>query len=138
MILGDKVDKITAEIKERKPHEGIRLNIGISDVSKNENQLSIKYRYEVSYEGVGYISIEGTVIAEEDEKTTNEILESWKSKGAVPKSYMERLLNAINFSGTSHATIVARVLNYPPPLTPPRLTISERKEEPKQKKKKSQ
>ena len=127
MIIGDRVDKIEAEIKERKPHEGLKLNIGIRGVEKKENQILIRYAYEVVYEGVGVIRVEGVVMAEEDEKKTKEILESWEKKKKLPNDYMERLLNAINYTCTSHATIVARVLNYPPPLTPPRLTIRENK-----------
>ena len=132
MIIGDRVDKIEAEIKERKAHEGLKLNILIKGVREIEGgRLAFEYEYTTLYEGVGTIKISGEMYAEEDDKTRKRLLDNWKNGKKIEKDYMERLLNAINYSATAHATLVARVLNYPPPMLPPRLGLRSRTEEKK-------
>ncbi len=127
MIIGDRVDKIEAEIKERKAHKGLKLNITLTDLTETrEGRLLFKYVYTSEYDGVGYITIHGEMLAEEDDKTKKTLLDDWKNGKKVKKEYMERLLNAINYSATSHATLIARVLSYPPPLVPPRLGLRTR------------
>ena len=128
MIIGDRVDAVEAEIKERKPHKGIKLNIVLTDMKELEGKrIAIGYEYTTTYDGVGYIKVKGEMYAEEDDKTRKKLLSEWKKGRKVPKDYMERLLNTINYTGTSHATLIARVLNYPPPLMPPRLGLAEKK-----------
>ena len=132
MLLGDRVVKIEAEIKEIKPHRGLKINIAIRDVKRNGKRLSIDYLYSVNYgEDIGYINIHGRMFAEEEEKEAKKLEEAWKKDGKLPKQYMEKLLNAINYTCSSHATIVARVLNYLPPLIPPKLAVKEEKKKAK-------
>ena len=127
MIIGDRVNKIEAEIKERKAHEGLSLNILLKDVREAGKNIEFDYVYVVEYKGVGKISIHGTMVAEEEGKQKKKILDEWKKNKKVPNDYMERLLNAINFAATAHATIVARVLSYAPPLIPPKLSLKKSK-----------
>lgn len=126
MIVGDRVTKIESEIKERKAHNGLKLNIAIKDVSSENDRVVFDYLYEVTYTDVGYIKIFGKMFANEEEKLEKEIHDSWKKNKKIPEEYMEKLLNAINFTATSHATLVARVMNYSPPLIPPRLTMKKK------------
>lgn len=129
MIIGDKVSKVEADIKDRKQHKGVKLNIVVKGVKEAEdNRIGFDYLYDVSYgDDIGYIKVEGTMFAQEEEGMRDKILRDWKDKKKIADNYMERLLNAINFSATAHSTIIARVLSYSPPLVPPKITVNKKK-----------
>ncbi len=128
MFIGDRVDKIEAELKERKPHKGIKVRINIINVREDQDNLLFEYEYIVDYVEVGAIKIRGVVFAQEEKEEKEKILEGWKKNKKIEDSYMERLLNVINYAATSHAIIIARVLNYPPHFIPPRLSLRRKKE----------
>ena len=122
MIVGDRVNAIEAEVKDRNAQEGMNIGFTIKDVRKNGDLVEYDYEYNVSYGDAARITIRGTIIGRDEPK---EILEGWKKNKQIPPKEMERLVNIINYLGSVHGTLVARVLNYRPPMVPPRLSVKQ-------------
>jgi hypothetical protein len=121
MIIGDRVDKIDASINERKEHEGMNVSINITDVKDlGQGLIEYHYIYTVEYKGVGSMTLRGVLIGRDEPE---EVLKEWNKNKKLSKEQMERLLNIINYIGSVHGTLVARVLNYRPPILPPRIKV---------------
>ncbi len=122
MIISDAVVKVEAEVKERPKSRAWKSTISIEDVKEREDLTVYQYKYLVTYEDgkVGKISIEGELYGKDEPK---EALELWKKEKKLPAKELERLLSIINYIGPAHATIVARVINFPPPIPVPTIRI---------------
>ncbi|RME79022.1 MAG: hypothetical protein D6769_03460 [Methanobacteriota archaeon] len=125
MIVGDRVNAIEAEIKNREANTGMNIGMKIVDVKEKDGNVEYDYEYTVDYGEAGSIKIRGTIIGRDEPKET---LESWKKDKKLSKEDTERLVNLINYLGSVHGTLVARVLSYRPPLVPPRLSVQQKKE----------
>ena len=123
MIVGDRVNKIEAKIKDRSENAPMNIGMRITDVKEENDMVEYHYEYSVNYGNAGSIKISGVIYARDEPK---EVVESWKKDKKLPKEHMERLVNVINYLGSVHGTLVARVLNYRPPLVPPRLSVKEK------------
>ncbi len=127
MILGDRVNKVEVEAKDRTKYEGLKINIKIEDVKETKDgKLEFYYTTAYDYGPMGYMKISGTILAEEEKKERKRLLDSWKKNKSLPKDYLEKLLNVINFVDSAHGTIIARVVNIRPPIRAMRLTIKEK------------
>ncbi len=125
MILGDRVDKIKAEVKDRSKYKGITIHMKVDDViDKDGDLLEIKYTTTFDYtQDSALMEISGTIVAKEDSKEKKRLLKEWKNKKQLPLDYLEKLLNVINFVDSAHGTIVARILNIRPPIKAMKLTL---------------
>lgn len=121
MIIGDRVNRIEAFVKDRTTFEGMKINVVVKDVREENNRLEIDYVYEVDYGAHGNLKIEGTLFAEEEKDLKEKILEEWGKNKKLDENFAERFFNTVNFLGSAHGTIIARVLNMRPPLIPPRI-----------------
>ena len=126
MILGDRVNKIEVEVKDRTVYKGMNIGISIKDVKENNKRLEFEYECRMDYPDSAIMTINGVIVAEEDSKKKKKIWESWKKDKTIPKEYLENLLNAINFLASAHGTVIARVVNIRPPIRAPRLTLKEK------------
>ncbi len=126
IIIGDRVDGIEAKVHKRERWNGLSINISIRDVKESNGLLEFYYTYLAKYgEEVAEIKIEGVMFAREEEEKRKAILEFWEKNKKVPKENLVGLLNAINYACSAHGTIIARVLNFAPPLIPPRIRMEE-------------
>lgn len=128
MIVGNRLSSIEAK-KGEKEIKGLDIRIGFKDVreGKDEDIIEIDYEYVAAYrDDAGEIKIGGTIFAKENEKTKKAILDAWKKNKRLPDEYMETALSNINFVGAVNGTIVAKVLNVPPPLPPLRLRMQKK------------
>ncbi len=121
MIVGDRVLEVEAKVKDREAWKGGRnTNIAITDISdKGDGWTYYKYIFTVTYGkngAAGFIKIVGELMGKDEPK---EILEKWKKDKKVPNAENERLLNTINYVGTAHAVLAARIINYPSPINLP-------------------
>ncbi|MEM4331450.1 MAG: hypothetical protein QXI89_01660, partial [Candidatus Anstonellales archaeon] len=78
------------------------------------------YVYTVEYKGVGSITLKGVLFGRDEPK---DVVEQWKKNKKLDKEQTERLINIINYLGSSHGTLIARVLNYRPPIVPPKIKV---------------
>jgi len=125
-IFGDRVDGIEARVHKRERWSGLSINISMRDVKEGANGVvEFHYAYAATYgDKVAEIKIEGVMFARFDSDEEKEkVLNLWKEKKKVPKEHLAVLLNAINYACSAHGTIIARVLNFAPPLIPPRLRV---------------
>jgi len=122
MIVGDRVNKIDADIDTAKSFEGFKIDIKMGEARKEGDRMLINYIYTVDYGAVGKVSLYGTVV-EGDPKLVASLDEAFAKTKRLPPDYMEQLVNVINFLGSAHGTIVSRVLNVRPPIIAPKLAV---------------
>lgn len=123
MIVGDRINRIDAQINPDAPFNGFKIDIKMGEVKKEgKDRMLVDYIYTVDYDKVGKLMLYGTVF-ETDEKKIPQLEESWKKNKRLPNDYVEEMINIINFVGSAHGTIVARVLNIRPPIIPPKLSL---------------
>ncbi len=125
MITGGRIDSIEGKKTSEDAIKGLNINISIDELKVTGQKIEIGYTYMASYpENVGQMTIRGVLFAEEEKKLAKDVETEWQKNKKVPESYAEVVLNAINYSGSANGTLLARVLNLSPPLTPPRISLS--------------
>ncbi len=103
---------------------GLDINIAIDDVKVNGGDVEVAYTYAVTYaQGVGSLRITGVLNAKEEQKSAQEIGESWKKDKKLPDAFAEVVLNTVNFTCGTNGTLVVRPVNLAPPMIPPRIQI---------------
>lgn len=110
----------------------VRFNIEKSEVVNDE--IRVRFAYEANYKGgSGHIRLKGELVSKEDKETTKKVEEELKA-GKLPAEYMQRVVNAVNYYGTTNATVVASVIDIVPPIRMPNLQF---KQAPEKKEKKA-
>jgi hypothetical protein len=133
MIVGDRVDYIEANIKSRIQNAGMNISMRLLDVKKKDDMLEYYYEYNVDYKDAGHIMIKGAIIGKNEPE---EIFANWEKNKKVSAEQMQKLVNMINYVGSAHGTLVARVLNFRPPMIPPKLSVKVVEAKPKSEKSK--
>ncbi|MEM3422158.1 MAG: hypothetical protein QXF35_00420 [Candidatus Bilamarchaeaceae archaeon] len=124
-IVGERIREISGRKQKSEQIKGLNMSISIDDVRVNDKNIEIDYAYAANYEeGVGNITIKGTILAVEDSVQAKKINEEWKKNKKLPEDYTTTILSAINYSGSANGTLIARVLNLAAPLIPPRIELS--------------
>ncbi len=127
MIVGERILDVSGKKIAKASIKGLNINISLEDVQLQDGQVEITYVYTANYEeNVGQIKIKGTLLAKEEEKMANDIVESWKKSKKIPDNYAEVVLSAVNYSGSANGTLLARVLGLTAPLIPPRIQLSKK------------
>ncbi|MBI2079930.1 hypothetical protein HYT84_04130 [Candidatus Micrarchaeota archaeon] len=107
------------------PTENLNININVDDVKPAGEQLLLNFTYTVNYEPkAGYMKILGAVYLADKASELKRIADTWKKDHSLPKELTEPLLNVINMSAGINGVFIARALNLPPPLLPPRLELT--------------
>lgn len=103
---------------------GFEVLFNVEDVKVENDLVKVKYVYTANYrDDIGYISLKGELVAKEDAETIKKISDNLKEK-RLPTDYMEKLVNTINYFGTTNATLVATALGVVPPIKTPTLRIT--------------
>lgn len=127
MIVGERIIEISGKRAPKGSVTGLNINIALEDVQKQGDIVELTYVYTANYEeNFGQIRIKGVLLAREEEKVANDILDTWKKGKKVPDGYAETVLSAVNYSGSANGTLLARVLGLTAPLIPPRIQISKK------------
>lgn len=130
MIVGGKLSRIEVERGTEKV-KSINVRIGINDIQIKNQNIEISYSYNVKYlDNAGEIKITGVLYAKEGKKLINQIKKGWnpnKDKRTLPADYSAMLINAINYAGMANGTVTAKLLDLPPPLVSPQVTLKPRK-----------
>jgi hypothetical protein len=125
MIVGERIVDVSGKKTAGASIKGLNINIALEDVQRQNGQVEITYVYTANYEeNVGQIKIKGILVAKEEDKLANEIVDMWKKNKKVPDAYAETVLSAVNYSGSANGTLLARVLGLTAPLIPPRIQLS--------------
>jgi len=128
MIVGERILEVSGTKTPGESIKGLNINIAIETVEKGKEHLEITYSYTAQYEqNAGQIKIRGILLAKEEDKLVNEIIDSWKKNKRLPESYTTVILSALNYSGSANGTLVARVLGLTATLIPPKIQLSKAK-----------
>lgn len=96
-----------------------------SDLSKQES-LKIDFKFDVDYNGLGKISLEGLLFLIMDPKTLKETLSSWKDK-KLNDEVKSIILNLIMHKSSVRAMELEEELNLPLHVQLPRLQMESKK-----------
>jgi len=126
MIVGERILEVSGNKSPNTPIKGLSININLGNVEKKDDLLEITYIYTANYEkDAGQLTIKGLLLAREEEKRINEVLDTWKKTKKIPNDYAETVLSAVNYSGSANGTLMARVLGLTAPLIPPRIQLKQ-------------
>jgi len=140
-IVGFNFSKITAQKSSSLSGKiNINNNISITDVKEMEVTLTgqkgkglmIKFHYHCDYEpNMGKISLEGEVIAIEDQETIKKSIESWQKNKSLEKDLMERIMPHILNKSSIEAIILSKDVGLPSPIPLPKITNDKKAKETK-------
>lgn len=121
MITRMRITEIEAKKTGDVKTQGFEVLFNLEDVSVDKDEVRVKFAYTADYKGgEGRIKIRGEMTAKEDAETVKKIQEELKNK-KVPAEYMQKIVNAVNYFGTTNATVIATVMNMVPPIKLPAL-----------------
>lgn len=104
---------------------GLELNVEMEDVKANGPYLESWFKYRVTYKpDVGHITMRGVLLLEIDEITSKNLEESYKANGFFESPWAENIANNINFKCATEAIFPAKIIDLPPPIMPPRISMS--------------
>jgi len=126
--------------KEIRGKVGVNTNLNIESVSeakinfdKNSvDVINVDFIFSAVFDPeLGKVTIGGTAVLMEDEKTKNEILSSWKESKKLPESKALPILNIILNKSQLEVAIISKELNLPLPFKLPQF-INGEEQKPKQ------
>jgi len=126
-ILGINFVKINAK-KDPNYHEKITMkpNIDLISIEKEkielikQEALRISFNFEVNYEKLGNISLEGVLLLSVDAKTLKEAITQWKDK-KLPEDLKLLILNIILQKSSLRALKIEEEMGLPFHMQMPRL-----------------
>jgi hypothetical protein len=130
-IVSINYNKISSE-KSRKPFKGqisIKNNVSINnvavgEVNANQKAIIIDFSFSIMYEpGIGNVSINGSVVDLEDEKTANQIAELWGKNKRIDKELTTKVISVVLEKCTIKAITLSQDIGLPSPVPLPRLKI---------------
>jgi hypothetical protein len=125
MIVGERIREISGSRMKPEAIQGLSMNISVDDVRVSGKNIELDYTYIANYDvGVAQVQIKGTVLSTEEDALAKKIADEWKKNKKLPEEYMTIVLTAVNYSGSANGTLLARVLNVPAPLIPPKIQLS--------------
>ncbi|HSB47106.1 MAG TPA: hypothetical protein VLD37_03765 [Candidatus Bilamarchaeum sp.] len=98
---------------------GMGIGMKIDDVRKSGENLEVEYSFQADYREQGKILVRGVLIAKEND--SKKILDGWAANKQLPEDFAKNVYTAINYSGCSNGTLVAKVLGHTAPLIPPKV-----------------
>ncbi|MBS3151452.1 hypothetical protein J4443_03685 [Candidatus Woesearchaeota archaeon] len=132
-IVGFHLEKTLAE-RTKKLQKGMKAthNITITSIQNEDIEmgkstkkpgLKFSFEYEVDYQpNIGKVSIEGSVLYLDDEKTVKAILDNWKKNKNVNQEVTAQVLNTAIVRCTIKALNMAQEVNLPPHMPIPTVT----------------
>jgi len=127
MITAVTVEKTAAERKGNKI-EGLNITINVGVDSVDGETVKMKYDFIVNYgKEAGYVVVSGYAIAKETKEMAKKIEKSWKEHKELPEGYRKDVANVVSVYGTGNSSIIAKVMNFPPPIVPPPMSENKKK-----------
>lgn len=127
MIVGNRITKVEASRDSQEPRKGLNFKINVKDAKITAKKVEISYEYVADYtEGIGKITMEGVLTAEEEKALLDKIKKEWNDNKRLPQDYAEVIINAINYFGSVNGVLASRIVNLSPPLVPPRFSLSKK------------
>ena len=107
----------------------INHNPNISNFNRlGEERMVLSYQYNISYEAVGYIRMEGDILVKGKMEEVNELEKSWQSDKKLPPEFMESVLShLLNMAGFEAMNFAKKLkLPFPLPLNVPKISLQKK------------
>ncbi|MFA5077213.1 MAG: hypothetical protein WC488_02190 [Candidatus Micrarchaeia archaeon] len=125
MITSLKITEVDAKRGAGTPSGGFEVMFNIEDVKVEKDEVRIVFLYNAKYkDGGAYIKLKGELASKEDKETVKKVEQEMKNK-RLPTDYMQKVVNTVNYFGTTNATVVSTLLNVAPPIRMPNLQFNE-------------
>ena len=123
-IIGIKINAADARKDKELPVTGVDFDIRFTSLKATKGEIQMEFLYSVNYRPkIGYLKMFGTVMAKDTPKTAKKLVDEWKKKKQLPKEVGEPVLNLINMSASINGVLVARSINLPSPVYPPKIVV---------------
>ena len=109
----------------------INHNPNISNFRKlDDNRMVLGYQYNISFEAVGYIRMEGEILVRGPADTMDA---AWNKEKKLPPEFMEKLLGHLLTQAGFEAMKLAQKLKmpFPFPLNVPKISLQKKEEKKK-------
>lgn len=104
----------------------IENNSAITQISKGEGDICyIDFRFTANYTGLGYIKIEGHIVASD---LSEKMMDDWRRTNNLPVEDANTVHNAVVSNCMITAMIVAREIKLPAPMPIPRINMQKKQE----------
>lgn len=118
----DYIDLISGDVRRvgPEPPKSMNTNINLTSAVILKNRLVVDFEYTVTYlpdESMIRIAGKGIFTGSEAKKAKDE----WEKTTHITGSHGELILNAINYSASLNALLLARAFNMTPPVILPEL-----------------
>ncbi len=121
---GIKFNKTEAEQMKEDNFTSLNVNLSLLKVSKVKNDLRLDFKYMAEFEpGIAKLALYGYVMLSGEKKELDELTDKWVKKKMIVKEISEPLANLITYSSEINGVLVARALNMPAPVIPPKITL---------------
>ncbi|MCK4319048.1 hypothetical protein KAW38_00570 [Candidatus Micrarchaeota archaeon] len=121
------IDEIKARRDKSERPKGMKISLNISGIEDKKDKLEVGYIYISEYpEKVATIRLEGKVLVSGNKSELQSLLKNWKDKKPDEK-FMSDLINIINYHASLNGVYVARSMNLPPPISPPKIKVKFKK-----------
>jgi len=111
--------------KKDTPITGLELNVEIEDVKQNKNFLEIWFVYRVIYkEDVGHITLKGILLLQSEEESLRRAADFYRKNNYFDSPWAENIANNINFKCSTEAIFPSKMIDLPPPIMPPRISMA--------------
>lgn len=125
MITRMTINDIEAKKTPGKNNRGFDVLFNLEDVKVEGDEVRIKYIYTANYkENAGHIRLRGELVAKEDKDLIKKVEAELKTK-KLPPEYMQKVVNAVNYFGTTNATVIAHTMGMVPPIKMPVLQFKQ-------------
>lgn len=124
-FLAVKLSKVEAQSKSEGVFRNMNVNLNINKFEKSQDKRAkVDFSYTADFTpDVGSLSFEGYVLLGGENKEIDSSIIYWKAKKIMPQEISEGLANLINYTCQLNGVLVAKALNMPAPLIPPRITL---------------
>ena|SRR5271157_3151221 len=120
MITGGKIVYVEAKRENDELVSGMRINVGLDDISVKGDIVTVKYTFVADYDDkVGHLKMNGVIYAREDRNKAKEIEDSWKKSKKVPDDFAEVVLNTISYTCGVNGTFAVQPVRLSAPMQMP-------------------
>lgn len=109
---------------ERTQNVRVDQNSSVTEIVKvAEDSASIGFRFMINYANLGYIKIEGKVVASGE---VDFLISEWSAKSSMPVEQANVVHNVIVSNCLPTALLISRDVKLPPPFPLPRVNIQKK------------
>ncbi|MFH1394032.1 MAG: hypothetical protein ABIH29_04080 [Candidatus Micrarchaeota archaeon] len=98
--------------------------VDIPKLKKVREGIEATYSYTTQYgPRVGYLKMSGTLIISDTDANLDRIMERWQKQRTVDDMLARQMASLITYVSSVNGVLVAKALNFNPPVMPPDLKI---------------